>query len=201
MAAPEAFRVFSVPVKATSLLGKEVRSGGETHRGQVQELVFDLPANRVRYALVSMAGEVSAYPMHALKLPYDRSAVRLESAADRVARVTDDKDLLPASELIGARFKDRQSGLAGTVVDVVLDAFWGKVAFAALALDGDSQLRPAPLDAFARKRHGEGLALLIDGGRLEALAGFTRGQLDAGVTDPDFLQREARNAHQLTPLR
>lgn len=182
---PEWFRVFSVPVKASALIGQEVRTPEGEHVGLLRDLVFDLEHNRVHHAVV---GE-RRYPMHALEAAGDHLV--LELPENPVEQRWPERRLLPAQQLFGARFA------AGQVVDAVLDAFWGNVAF---ALVGTAEaLRPVPLDAFHEK---DGRIILrVADAALRDIDPFSLAQLNARLQNRDFLQRTARLAHQLTPLR
>ena len=91
-----------------------------------------------------------------------------------------------------ARLTRASALLGGAVAEVVLDAFWGDVAFAAVEISG--ALRPVPLDAFAL-RDGEPV-LRVARHNLRALPGFSHAQLDAHLADRAFLQRNARLAHR-----
>lgn len=197
--APEMFRIFSAPVKASSLMGREVRNPRGEYVGTVGDLVFDLQHNRTPHAILDLQHDRAAYPMHALKLPRGSSYIVLEASGDHVAQQWDDTRLMPAHALMGRTFRLRNDAGAGTVVDVVLDAFWGNVAFAVVRLAGDAQLRPVPLDAFYAE-NGR-LILRLEREAIEALPGFTPQHLDAHVADVEFLQRTARLAHGLTPIR
>lgn len=196
---PERFRIFSAPVKASMLLGKEVRNGDGEYLGTVGELVFDLGHNRTPRVVLDLQEGRPTYPLHALKLPRARDYVVLEAAGDRFEQDWDGARLVSAHRLIGGDFVTHGGAAAGKVIDVVLDAFWGNVAFAVVQLDGDPLLRAAPLDAFhVRQEH---FFLRVGPGVLAALPGFTPEYLDAHVDDVDFLRRTARRAHQLTPLQ
>jgi sporulation protein YlmC with PRC-barrel domain len=183
---PERFRVFSEPVKASMLIGREVRTPQGKRVGAISDLVFDLQHNRVHHALVGRSG----YPLYMLKTPPGSDHLVLEFPENPVEQTWDHVRLLPASRLFGARLA------SGTVVDAVLDAFWGDVAF---ALVGAAEaLRPVPLDAFHEK-DGQ-LVLRVTRAALQGIDTFSLSQLNAHLRDRDFLQRTARLAHQLTPL-
>lgn len=182
---PEWFRVFSEPVKASMLIGKEVRSREGDYLGTVGDLVLDLEHNRVHRAIVARPEGHSGYPLHLLKTPPGGAHLVLEPPEDQVEQTWDDMRLVRASKLF-----------AGPVLDVVLDAFWGHVAFAVMEVEG--ALRPVPLDAFALEA-GEPV-LRVERRKVAALDGFTSAQLDAHLRDREFLQRKARDAHRLTPL-
>lgn len=182
---PEWFRVLSVPVKASALIGKEVRTAQDQHVGTVRDLVFDLEHNRVHHAVV---GERS-YPMHALEILADRLVLELPGGA--FEQRWPDRRLLPATQLFGARFD------SGKVLDVVLDAFWGNVAFALIG--SADALRPVPLDAFHDK--GGQLILQVDAVALQNIDPISLQELDARLRDTDFLRRTARLAHQLEGSR
>lgn len=195
-AVPERFRVFSLPITATALIGKAVRSSDGERLGTLRELVFDLRNNRVHHAVLDVAGGVRHFPMHRLRLSSDREHVVLKPERATIEHGYDEVTLLPASALIGPFASE---GGGGRLTDVVIDAFWGDAAFAAIALDGETSLRPVPLDAFLL-RDGA-LVLATERGKVAALPGFTAAELDARILDRDFLQRNARNAHRLTPLQ
>lgn len=181
---PEWFRVFSLPVKASTLIGKEVRTVQGTYVGAVRDLVFDLEHNRVHHVLVG----TRSHPMHALK--NEGAHLVLDLPDEPVEQVWPNRRLLAATEIFGTRFA------SGTVIDAVLDAFWGNVAF---ALIGSAQaLRPVPLDAFHEK-DGR-IVLRLQDAALRDIEAFSLASLDAHLQDRDFLQRTARLAHQLTPL-
>lgn len=197
--ATEAFRIFSVPAKASSLIGTEVRNPKGEYLGTLGDLVFDLKHNRTPHAILDLQDDRAAYPMHALKLRRGSGHVVLEASGDQVAQQWEDTRLIPAHALIGQEFMTRNRSGTGTVIDVVLDAFWGNVAFAVVRLEGKPPLRPVPLDAFHVVNGA--LMLRLERKALEALPGFTPQHLDANVTNVDFLRRTARLAHQLTPIQ
>jgi sporulation protein YlmC with PRC-barrel domain len=178
---PERFRVISQPVKATQLIGSEVRTSAGKPLGSITDLVFDLAHNRVREALVGERG----YPLYMLKRPPGSTQLVLEIPARPLVQSWNDMRLARASTL-----------LEGPIADVVIDAFWGDVLFAVMPLDG--ALRPVPLDAFGL-RDGRPV-LQVARGKVAALDGFTPAELDAGMRDTGFLERKARAAHRLTPL-
>lgn len=184
---PERFRVFSEPVKASALIGKEVRTPQGERVGAISDLVFDLQQNRVHHALVGRSG----YPLYMLKTPPGSDHLVLEIPDDPVEQTWDRVRLLPASRLFGARLA------SGTVVDAVLDAFWGDVAFALIG--AAEALRPVPLDAFYQQ-DGQ-LVLRVQDAALQGIDAFSLAELNAHLQDRSFLQRTARLAHQLTPLR
>jgi sporulation protein YlmC with PRC-barrel domain len=179
--APERLRVISEPVKATDLIGREVRTSAGEPLGSITDLVFDLAHNRVREALVGERG----YPLYMLKRPPGSTQLVLEIPARPLVQSWNDMRLARASTL-----------LEGPIADVVIDAFWGDVLFAVMPLDG--ALRPVPLDAFGL-RDGRPV-LQVARGKVAALDGFTPAELDAGMRDTGFLERKARAAHRLTPL-
>ena len=150
---PDMFRIFSEPVKASSLLGREVRNRGGERVGRVTDLVFDLRNNRVHRVVVGDA----RYPMHALELSREQTHLVLDDAK-APTQTWDDARLVRASRFVG-----------GTVVDVIIDAFWGNAAFAVMEAGG--ALRPVPLDGFGIE--GGAPVLRIERGRIEALEGFT----------------------------
>ena len=195
-AVPERFRVFSLPISASALIGKEVRSNDGERVGTLRELVFDLRNNRVHHAVLDVAGSTMHAPMHELRLSSERKHVVLKPERATIEPGYDEVTLLPASALIG-RFASEGGG--GRLTDVVIDAFWGDAAFAAVALDGETSLRPVPLDALVL--HDGKLVLAVERGKVAALPGFTAAELEARILDRDFLHRNARNAHRLTPLR
>lgn len=200
-AAPERFRIFSEPVTASALLGKEVRNRNGEYLGTVGELVFDLPHNRTPRVVLDLQNGRPSYPMHALKLPTARGYVVLDVADNPRDQEWDGEKLVSAHRLLGAGFETSDRGAAGTLIDVVLDAFWGNVAFAVLRLDGDRLLRAAPLDAFHAPKDEAPMVLRLGRDALAGLPAFTREHLEAHVTDVPFLQRTARLAHQLTPVQ
>jgi hypothetical protein len=178
----------------------EVRDSQGNPAGKVRELVFDLRNNRVQYVLLHVRGRgLRKYPMHALTLPRARRYLVLDRPAAEVEQAWDNAMPLASSALIGQRFELRGRQASGVVVDVVLDAFWGQVAFAAARTERGLLLRPIQLDAL-HLRAGT-LACSVAAGELEALPAFTLDELAANIEDRDFLQRHARLAHRLTPLR
>ena len=196
-AAVESFRVFSEPVRASALIGMEVRDTLGVRAGLVRDVVLDLNNNRVHYVVVESGTHYRRLPMHAFTLPRHAGHLILERPEARVEAARDDAMPVPASRLIGRSFSWPQGAPAGRVADVVLDAFWGEVAFAAVRLGEDPALRPVPLDAF---QAGQPFALSIARPKLKALPGFTWEELQAGIADRAFLQRTTRHAHRLTPL-
>jgi hypothetical protein len=150
----------------------------------------------VHHAVLDLAGGAVHSPMHELRLSSDRKHVVLKPERANIEPGYDEVTLLPASALID-RFASQDGG--GRLTDVVIDAFWGDVAFAAVAFDGEASLRPVPLDALVP--HDGKVVLAVERGKVAALPGFTAAELDARILDRDFLQRHARNAHRLTPLR
>jgi sporulation protein YlmC with PRC-barrel domain len=178
---PERFRVISEPVKATQLIGSEVRTSAGKPLGSIGDLVFDLAHNRVREARVAGRG----YPLYMLKRPPGSAELVLEIPVHPVEQSWENMQLVSASTL-----------LHGPVADVVIDAFWGDVLFAVMPLDG--ALRPVPLDAFGLRDGGPVLHVARE--KVAALDGFTPEELDARMRDREFLERTARAAHRLTPL-
>jgi hypothetical protein len=79
---------------------------------------------------------------------------------------------------------------------VVLDAFWGEVAFAAARLGDETALRPLPLHAL--ELQGRRLALSVNRQDFASLPAFTWEELQSNLRDHDFLRRTARLAHDLT---
>jgi sporulation protein YlmC with PRC-barrel domain len=189
--------VFSEPVRASVLIGMEVWDAHGAYSGKVHDLALDLDNNRVHFVVLENSAEHRRLPMHAFTLPPDAGHLVLDRPQARIETVWDDVYPVPASGLIGRRFSWPQGAPAGRVADVVLDAFWGEVAFAAVRIGDDPVLRPVPLDAF---HAGRPFTLSVGRPELAALPGFTWEELRAGISDRSFLQHTTRMAHQLTPL-
>jgi sporulation protein YlmC with PRC-barrel domain len=197
--AVEAFRVFSEPVRASTLIGIEVRSPLGQPAGTVRDLMLDLRNNRVHYVVLERGNVRSKHPMHAFTLPRNDSHLVLDRPEARIATAWDNVILMPAGELIGRAFAFAQGAGDGRVADVVLDAFWGDVAFAAVRIDEVAPaLRPLPLDAFETR--GQALSISVRRQALASLPGFSLDELAEGLDDRDFLQRTTRGAHRLTPI-
>jgi sporulation protein YlmC with PRC-barrel domain len=197
--AVEAFRVFSEPVRASTLIGIEVRDALGEAAGRVRDLMFDLRNNRVHYLVLERGGDRTVeYPMHAFTLRRNGGQLVLDRPEARIETAWDDEILMSAGKLIGRAFELPQGTGGGRVADVVLDAFWGEVAFAAVRLDDAAALRPLPLDAFETR--GPKLSISVPKQDLVSLRGFSWEELDKGLQDPAFLQRTTRHAHQLTPI-
>ena len=197
-AAIEAFRVFSEPVRASALIGIEVRDALGQPAGTVRDLMFDLRNNRVHYVVLERGSVHSKHPMHAFTLPRNGDHLLLDRPEARIDTAWDEVILMPAAKLIGRSFEVPQGTGSGRVADVVLDAFWGEVAFAAVRLGDATSLRPLPLDAFETR--GPKLSISVPKRDLASLRGFSWEELDKGLHDRSFLQRTTRHAHQLTPI-
>jgi sporulation protein YlmC with PRC-barrel domain len=192
--APEWFRVFSAPARASALLGMAVRDARGDPVGVLSDLVLDLERNRVHRALVRSGARQAQYPMHALKLRQGHIVLEGDETTRPAAAPR-----LRASAVLGAPVWTQAGSRYGTLSDMVLDAFWGNVAFA--VIDSGGRLRAVPLDALRARTQAAGLELRIDEEKLAALEGFSAEELAANLANTEFLQRHARLAHRLTPRR
>lgn len=196
--APEWFRVFSEPMTARALLGRPVQSAQGEHRGTVMELQFDLAHNRIRRVVINRQDRRIAVPVHALDIRRNRRHVVLDIPGEPVVQSWDRTRLVSSGELLGARVAAGAGAVRGQVLDVVIDAFWGDASFA--VVDTGEGLRPVPLDAFFRR--ADGFELAVPASKLQEIPPFTHAELQARLArlDTQFLQRNARLAHRLTPL-
>lgn len=85
----------------------------------------------------------------------------------------------------------------GTLEDIIVDAHAGRVPF--VCLRRHEKLHPLPLDAL-REKEGT-LVLVLDSAVLDAGPGFSAAELDANLTNSDFLRRYAAYADGLTAKR
>ena len=196
--AQEAVRAVSEPVSASALLGKEVRDPLGERVAVVRDLVLDARHGRVHRVVVETGSARRGYPMHAFSMPSGRSYLVLDRPDAALETPGPRARLVDASSLIGHPFRVGGEARGGRVVDVVLDAFWGKVAFAAARLGNEAALRPLPLDALEPR--GRRLALSVNRHDFASLPAFTWEELQSNLRDHDFLRRTARLADDLSPV-
>lgn len=197
-------------MRASELIGKVVRNPQRDSVGTIEDLVIDIGNNRVHYAVLDMQRRMFAYPLRQLQISGDKELVLPETPDSRHELLAGVPSIEPrtgmalirASELIGSGVENQPGVDLGKVVELVVHPATGKVFFAVVDLDptGRSERQHAvPLDALAMLVGRRDLVLTVDDTRLQRQASFTRTQLDAGLTNTEFLDRYAANADRLTP--
>lgn len=79
-------------VRASQLIGKDVRNSQGQDLGEIQDLFVDLPARQVHYAVLSFGGflglgdKLFAYPMRAFTLSRDRGELVLDVSRERLEK-------------------------------------------------------------------------------------------------------------------
>jgi sporulation protein YlmC with PRC-barrel domain len=199
--------IISLPTRLSSLVGEEVRNLAGRRLGTVKDFVIDLANGRVRYAILDTRYKTVPLPFHALELSLEDEHLLLDASPQRLAQAPErangadaywDGAALPrlarASELIGRRFRSAEGELAGKLVDIVIDAHEGNVAFAVISLAGNT-LHPVPLSAFAA---GEELFFTLRATELDAARHLSLAELNAGLERDEFLRESAAYADRLS---
>ena len=202
--------IISLPTRLSSLVGEEVGNFAGRRLGTVKDLVVDLANGRVRYAILDTRSKTVPVPFHALELSLEDEHLLLDASPQRLAKAparTDGVDaywdgpalprLARASELIGRAFQDSEGKRAGKLVDVVIDAHEGNVAFAVISL-AHNTLHPVPLNAFAA---GEELRFTLRTTALNAARHLSPAELNAGLERDEFLRENAAYADRLSLSR
>lgn len=201
LALPAAAFARNAAVKASSLVGMEVRSTASAGAGRIRDLAIDIGNNRVHYAELDLPGRMLAAPPDHLAIsPAGTHAVF--TPGDRSIDTRAGMELARASALIGWKVTNEAGEPVGSLLDLAIDPTSGRVPFAVLRLErpaGDGALHPVPLDAFAIYSGRDSLVLTVDRDRLQPSSGFTLEQLEAGLADADFVRQHADYADRLTP--
>jgi sporulation protein YlmC with PRC-barrel domain len=186
--------------EATSLLGKEVRSADGAAAGKIQDLIVDLGNNRVHYAVVDTPRQQVAAPLTQITISPRLSYALLIPGAQEIERRAG-MVLMRVSRLISSPVQSQPGRRLGHVVDAVIEPASARVPFAVLRLDeGGKRLHPIPLDALALYTGRQGVVLTIERAQLQSHRSFTREELQAGLDDPQFIERSAAYADNLTRL-
>jgi sporulation protein YlmC with PRC-barrel domain/Ca2+-binding EF-hand superfamily protein len=181
-------------IRASTVVGMEVRNTATGASGRIRDLVIDIANNRVHYAELDMPGRMFAAAPAQLRISAQGAVF---TPGDRSIDARAGMALVRASTLIGWEVTSEPGERVGRIVDLAIDAASGRVPFAVLRLDrpaGGAPLRAVPTDAFALYALRESLVLTMDRSRVEAAQGFTLAQLEAGLSDARFLRTAAVGA-------
>jgi len=156
-------RILSVPSGLKNFLGAALQDFAGQPRATITDLELDLANGGLRYAILDVQGRRIAYPFERLEVSIDGRRLITHDSAERLARAPAIDDcagsprwaaywagsatprLAAASKLIGQPFRAPDG--AGRLVDIVIDAADGRVAFAVVRLPG-KRLHAVPLYAF-----------------------------------------------------
>lgn len=174
----EMARIISLPTLLSELEGKPVTDFAGWPLGRVADLTLDLANGRVSHTIVQTPHGTRPVPFRVFTPSLDHQRLLLDASRERLAQ---------APEWIGG------GELAGTLVDVVLDAHEGKVVFAVVRL-APGKLHPVPLRGFAL---AEELVLALDARDLERGRDFAPKELAKRLADADYLEKTAAYADRL----
>jgi sporulation protein YlmC with PRC-barrel domain len=189
----ELVRIVSQPMRASDLLGLEVRTRDGEPAGTIGDLALDFERNRVDHALVSTARGLIAVGLLDLRLSLERTYAMLPRQ-----RVADPrgKDTGPSARaLLGRPVYARDGRQIGELDDMLVDAHAGSVPFVLLRME-DNLLHPLPLDALHARN--DRLVLRIDARELQGGRSFSAAELNERLGDNAFLRANADYADRLT---
>jgi hypothetical protein len=204
--------VLSVPSGIEDFLGTAAKDFAGHARAKVADLELDLANGAVRYAILELDGRRLAYPFARFEVSLDGRHLLIHDNPERLARApaleecggsprwaaywaaTRTPRLAPASELIGHLV--RAADGTGKLVDIVIDAADGKVAFAVLRLPV-GRLHPVPLRAITQS--GADLMLAVPFAKMDRANDMTAKQLADIRDEPILARRLSRYAQGLSP--
>lgn len=182
-------------IRASALLGQEVRTAGGERVGELRDIVFDARTGAIRFVTIDLGGafglggKEAAFSTAELLLRGEE--VRLTASPAALENVPafgePDYPAMRASKLIHREVRDRLHQDAGEIVDLLLDPRWRRVHTALIDLRDDWKpgewIVPAAIEDFSLPR---------DMGRY-AVLNIARSQLLSGTgTSP--LQPSAAGA-------
>lgn len=114
-------------------------------------------------------------------------------------------ELAYASKLIGWNIETPDNNDIGEIKDLVVNVTNGKVHFAVVDFNKtwkalDDRLHPVPLSAFKFQDGRDDLVLNVAQNKFKADRGFTEGQLDTALKDPNFVVDVDRYMVVLVPI-
>lgn len=186
--------IVSLPMRASALIGMEVRSADGSRAGTIADLVFDLEGNRVQHAVIALPERRVAVTLFELRLSLERTYLMLPADRARIQPAPPIAADPAASELLKRNVYDTNGTRRGELIDALIDAHEGEVPFALLRTDGE--LYPLPLDAL--QLEADRLVLRVDAARLQPGQSFSAQALQANLHDSNFLRRHAAYADRLT---
>ncbi len=176
-------------VRASRLLGADVRDAQGSTLGRVQDVLVDPHSARVRHVLIGPADPAAgtrprAVPLSALKV--SREGERLVPTVDG-ARLTaapgaaaSPDGALGAAELIGRAVKDSMSQKAGALADLVVTVSEDRVHYAVVDFDKewsiDDKLLALPISALRFDDLSRGVQLSVPREKLDMAKGFEEAQ-------------------------
>lgn len=193
--------IFSVPTGLQDFLGTPLRDFNGERVAVVEDLEVDLANDAVRYAILVVDGRRIAYPFAPLEVSIDGKRLLFHGNAERLARApaldecggspdwalywaaTNEPRLAGATELLGKPVV-APDGRA-ELVDLVVDAADGKIAFAVVRLL-INRLHPVPPRALALQ--GGELTLSLSLAKLDRTRDISAAEL-AGLRERPVLAR------------
>ena len=121
-------------LKATELLGMQVRDAASGAEGRIEDLVVDIANSRVHYVVIDMAARQAAVPIALLSIGIPSEPAILERRAQGPVEPRAGMALARASTLIGWEFENEPGVDQGVITDLAVDPRTGAVAYALVRL-------------------------------------------------------------------
>jgi sporulation protein YlmC with PRC-barrel domain len=197
-------------VRASDLIGMEVKNAEGESLGEIQDLGVEINHNRVQYLLLDAEDMMFAYPFHAFRFPAGSDHVLLNGSAQRIENApradpnkagneSFESAVTLASDLLALVLASPAGDQVGDIVDVVIDLTRGTAPFV-LAEFGVTQ-RAVPLSDVSFQSGAENLVLTLSEDSLGAERGLSDEQMFGALGNPVLIVEADRYILVLAPFQ